>query len=311
MRNPAMRKALKDWSARSGRVWLMLAFLLYGLAGLGAQEQTAELPERHCLWRIQSPTGTVYLLGSVHVLRAEHYPLSAVIERAFAESRRLILEVKLDAVKPQRMQETILVKGRLAPGQTLKEVLAPAHYAQLSERAAAMAVPIQALDPFKPWMAALTLTMMKLRQLGYDPRHGVDQYFTRKAQEQGKDIEGLESFEFQFNLFERLPARLEEQLLLQTLEDMDVIEKQFDSLIRAWRRGDSEGLEEILSASFRGYPEIYKLLVVDRNREWLGQIEKFLAQNETTMVVVGAGHLVGREGLVELLRAKGHRVEQW
>jgi uncharacterized protein YbaP (TraB family) len=290
----------------------MLALLLCGFAELGGQEQAAqELARRHCLWRVQSGTGTVYLLGSVHLLKAEHYPLSAVMDRAFAESRRLILEVKLDAVKPQVMQETVLVKGRLGPGQTLQGLLAPAHYALLSERAAAMGVPPQALDQFKPWMAALTLTTLKLRQLGYDPRYGVDQHFTRKAQEQGKDIQGLESFEFQFNLFEQLPSGLQEQLLLQTLEEMTVIEKQFESLIRAWIHGDGADLEKILLASFRGYPEIYQRLVVDRNREWLGQIEKFLALSDTTMVVVGAGHLVGREGLVELLRAKGYGVEQW
>ena len=304
----------QKWARILGSVGTVLFLLLHGGATqLGAQEQaTQEVRDRrHSLWQVRSPTSTVYLLGSVHVLKAEHYPLGRPIEKAFNDSRKLILELKLDTLNPQLVQESMLVKGRLEPGQTLQKLLAPTTYALLKRRAEGMGVPVQALEPFKPWVAALTLTMLKLQQLGYDSRHGVDQYFSRKAQQEGKEILGLESFEAQINLFEHLLLPVQEAFLLQTLKDLEVMEKQFQSLLDAWMRGDAPALEKILLASFREYPEIYQRIVVDRNREWLAQLEKILAQNENAMVVVGAGHLVGGEGLIELLRAKGYGVQQW
>ena len=312
MTKPQMAGARK-WARVLGALGTAVLFILYlGAPQLAAQEQAPqEIRERrHSLWQVRSPTSTVYLLGSVHLLKAEHYPLGQPIEQAFNESRKLILELKLDTLNPQLVQESMLVKGRLEPGQTLQKILSPTTYALLKRRAEGMGVPVQALEPFKPWVAGLTLTMLKLQQLGYDSRHGVDQYFSRKAQQQGKEILGLESFEAQINLFEQLLLPVQEAFLLQTLKDLEVMEKQFQSLLDAWMRGDAPALEEILLASFREYPDIYRRIVVDRNREWLAQLEKILGQNEKVMVVVGAGHLVGGEGLIELLRAKGYGVEQ-
>ena len=292
--------------------WLVVLFLLCGWgARLAAQEQApGEIQAgSHCLWRVQSGANAVYLVGSVHLLKAANYPLSPAIEKAFSESQRLVLELNLDDVNPQ-VQGTMLAKGRLDPGTTLERIVAPKTYGLLQERAKEIGIPVQALDPFKPWVAALTLTTLKLKKLGYDPQHGVDQYFTRKAKQEGKEISGLETFEFQIDLFDHLSLPEQESLLLQTINELDVMEREFNNLVAAWDRGDTSALEKILLASFREFPEIYRRMVVDRNRAWVGEVEKMLARNEKAMVVVGAGHLVGKEGLVELLRAKGYAVEQ-
>ncbi|MGH7845003.1 MAG: TraB/GumN family protein [Candidatus Binatia bacterium] len=303
----------QKWARILGAAGTAFFLLLHGgEPRFAAQEQaTQELRERrHSLWQVRSPTSTLYLLGSVHLLKPEHYPLGRPIEEAFDDSRKLVLEIRLDNLNPQVVQGSMLAKGRLEPGQTLQKLLAPTTYALLKRRAEEMRVPVQALEPFKPWVAALTLSMLKLQQLGYEARHGVDQHFARKARQEGKEILELESFEAQINLFEQLLLPVQEAFLLQTLKDLEVMEKQFQSLLDAWMRGDAAALETILLASFREHPEIYRRIVADRNRGWLAQLEKILAQNENAMVVVGAGHLVGEEGLIELLRARGYGVEQ-
>jgi len=292
--------------------WLVAFFLLsVGGVRLAAQDQAPGGIQAgsHCLWRVQSETTSVYLVGSVHLLKADNYPLSPAIEKAFRDSQRLVLELKLDDVNPQN-QGTILAKGRLDPGTTLEGIVSPKTYGMLRERVKQVGIPVQALDPFKPWVAALMLTTLKLKQLGYDPQYGVDHYFTRKAKQEGKEISGLETFEFQIDLFDRLSLPEQESLLLQTISELDVMEREFNDLVRAWVQGDTAALEKILLASFRDFPEIYRRMVVDRNRAWAGEVEKMLAGNEKTIVVVGAGHLVGKEGLAELLRAKGYAVEQ-
>ncbi len=294
--------------------WLVVVILFCGWgARLAAQDQPpGEIrPGRHSLWKVQSGTHVVYLVGSVHLLKAANYPLSPAIEKAFSESRRLVLELKLDEVNPQAVQEAMLAKGRLEPGTTLKGIVSPETYGLLQRRAKEIGIPVQALDPFKPWVVALTLTTLKLQKLGYDPQHGIDQYFTRKAKQEGKEISGLETFEFQIDLFDHLSLSEQEALLLETMNELDVMENEFNNLVEAWVQGDTSALEKILLASFREYPEIYQRMVVDRNRGWMGEIGKILMRNEIAIVVVGAGHLVGREGLVELLRAKGYEVEQW
>ncbi|HWP57680.1 MAG TPA: TraB/GumN family protein [Candidatus Acidoferrales bacterium] len=312
---------MRSEAHRRGQSWraglLRAGLALWLLCGLGqpqphAEEQAAAArQERSSFWRVRSGKGTVYMLGSVHLLKPEHYPLSPAIEKAFASSARLVLEVNLDTVNAEGVQQAVLARGRLEPGQTLRSVLRPASYALLKQQAEAMGVPLQALETLKPWLVALTLTTVKLRQLGYDPEHGIDRYFLRKAKEQNKQILGLETLEFQVGLLDQMTPRLQELFLLQTLEDLDVLEQQFARLVDAWKQGDAAGLEKILMASFKEYPEVYERMVVDRNRKWLAEVEKLLEGDESALVVVGAGHLVGKEGLIELLRARGYAVEQW
>src|SRR5215471_4026210 len=157
--------------------WLVAFFLLcvWG-ARLAAQDRAPDGIQAgsHCLWRVQSETTSVYLVGSVHLLRADNYPLSPAIEKAFRDSQRLVLELKLDDVSSQD-QGTILAKGRLDPGTTLEGIVSPKTYGLLRERVKQVGIPVQALAPFKPWVASLMLTTLKLKQLGYDPQYGVDQ----------------------------------------------------------------------------------------------------------------------------------------
>jgi uncharacterized protein YbaP (TraB family) len=149
-------------------------------------------------------------------------------------------------------------------------------------------------------------------KLGFDPNHGIDRYFLSKATEKKKIVE-LESLEYQINLFSALSEKDQELFLLLTLRDIKVLEQELDQLIKAWTAGDEKGIELIMTKSIKENKKlipIYEKLVVERNRKMVSKIEDYLKEKETFFVIVGAGHLVGSQGIIELLKGKGFLIEQ-
>jgi uncharacterized protein len=262
------------------------------------------------LWEIRSAKTTVYLLGSIHFLKKESYPLNQVIEQAFSNTQKLVLEIDLGAVDQQKSQHSMVLKGMAADARTLRERVSTETFELTERRAEELGMKIQTLSRFKPWFVALAISTLKLQKLGFDPNYGVDRYFAERAKKDKKEIVGLETFEYQIDLFDRMSPEGQEMLLLQTLKDLDMMEKELDRLVQSWQSGDSQALETLLLKSYREYPEVYQSLIYDRNRKWLPRIERFLSQTESTLVVVGAGHLVGDGGLIDLLKERGYAVEQ-
>jgi hypothetical protein len=146
--------------------------------------------------------------------------------------------------------------------------------------------------------------------LGFDPNHGIDRYFYGRAKKENREVLGLETLEYQINLFDGMAERTQEAMLLQTLKDIHSIEGAIDTIIKAWSSGDMKTLDNVLLRSLKEYPEVYQRLILDRNRAWLPKIESYLSQNENYLVVVGAGHLAGKDSLIEMIMAKGYSVEQ-
>src|SRR5262249_2449578 len=143
-----------------------------------------------------------------------------------------------------------------------------------------------------------------------DPNYGVDRYLAERASKSGKPISGLETFESQMSIFDGLSAREQESMLRETLEEMDQLQKSAERIVQAWLTGDTASLEESLLSGMRAYPDLYQRLLVARNRRWLPQIEALIKQGGNALIVVGAAHLVGKDGLIELLRQQGYTVEQ-
>jgi uncharacterized protein YbaP (TraB family) len=166
------------------------------------------------------------------------------------------------------------------------------------------------LTPFKPWVAGLTMLVMHLQKLGYDPNLGVDRQLAQRAKLANKPVSGLESTESQFELLDRLPAGLQELMLRHSLREMEQIDKLVDDMVRAWRDGDVAATEKLFLESMTEYPELQEKMLDERNRNWLAPIEKFIHSGEDTLVVVGAAHLVGKNGLIELLKVRGYKLEQ-
>ena len=265
---------------------------------------------KSCLFKVTSASSTVYLLGSIHFMREANYPLKETIERAFAASSNAVFEVNMAEMDSPDTQALMLSKSVFTDGNTLEKSLNRATYRSLGEKTGEFGLDVQMLDNFKPWSVAMTLIGLKLNQLGFDPAKGIDRYFYAKALATGKRTFGLETMRYQIGLFDGLSPREQETLVQQTLNDFDTMESEMGEMLLSWTHGDVGNLENMLLKSFVDYPTLYEKFLVRRNRNWVSQIEVFLGRKTDWFVVIGAGHLLGQDGLVNLLRRKGYAVEQ-
>jgi uncharacterized protein YbaP (TraB family) len=297
-------KNLKD-RLTVGLIWLVALVLVLcaGVPRLRAREKSF-------LWKVGSERNSLYILGSIHFLRKNDYPLKKVMEDAFTQAKKLVLEVDLSSANRRKIQRLTLEKGVLQNDATLQQNVSPETYKLVEKRAGELGLNMRGMSSLKPWVVAVTLAAMKLRKLGFDPDVGVDRYFAGRAEREEKPVQGLETPEFQIGLFDQLSRHDQELMLLQTLKEMDLLERSVDRIINAWKTGDVAAMEKLMLASMREYPEVRQKLIDDRNRRWVPQLERFLSGSERALVVVGAAHLVGPTGIIELLKRKGYRVEQ-
>lgn len=265
---------------------------------------------KSCLWKVTSKTGILYLQGSIHVLTADSYPLAPAIEQAYAESEVLVLEVDMKKMTSPETQQRILEKAMLPGSKTLQNVLTPDTYQQFTAMCTEAGLPVTALAKFKPWFAATALALAKMQKMGFDPRYGLDKYFHNKAVADTKPVIGLESVDFQIDLFDSLSESNPNDFVARTLADLAVIESEMGNIDAAWRTGDINAVDVLIAKGFEGYPKLYRTFVADRNERWLKTFEVLLEGAKTHMVVVGAGHLPGTGGLLELLKQKGYSLEQ-
>jgi uncharacterized protein len=263
---------------------------------------------KHSLWMIAGKSNVVYLLGSVHLLKREHYPLATPIMAAFTNSQIAAFEADLEKMEDPVVQLKLLNQAKLPEGETLREHLTAETYRRFAGRVMETGLPEEAFNTFKPFVAAITLQMLELQKLGADPEFGVDKYFFKRAKAGGKQILALETVEFQIDLATNFSKSEGEMAMKSTLDDIDNTRKQFSEMITAWQRGDAASLEKLLNDALREAPTIYKRFLTDRNERWIPQIEKLLTGNKNAIVIVGAGHLVGADGVVELLRKRNFKV---
>jgi uncharacterized protein YbaP (TraB family) len=279
-----------------------LAWLAIG-HGIDAQEKTF-------LWEVSKDNHSIYLLGSIHYLRKENFPLHKSIIDAFDASKRIVLEIDLNRVSPDVAQRVTLEKALYRDGQTLRQNISQETYQLAEQHAAKLGIDMKVMGPMKPWFVALTLVAIKFQQIGLDPNLGVDHYLAERAKSSGKSTSGLETLEFQIGLLDQMSQRDQESLLRETAVELDLLDTNINQIVQAWLKGDGQSLEALLLAGMKEYPEVHEKIIVERNRRWVPQIEKIFAQGGGAMVVVGAAHLVGKDGVIEMLKARGYSLEQ-
>jgi uncharacterized protein len=267
--------------------------------------------QKSFLWQAQSSTTTVYLLGSIHMLKPNNYPLNPAIERAFDRSGTLAVEANINDTSKLDLQK--LVDSAFYPeGSNLARHVSSFTYDSVSKQTGKLGLPLELVDRQKPWFLGMMLEALELARLGFDPQYGIDVYFLTKAQGR-KRIAELESLDEQINLLSSFSDSEQESFLLYTLRNLDLLGSQVNDLIRAWTAGDTKSFESIVAASFHEDPKlapVIRKLVDDRNRNMVSKIEGYLRTRETYFVVVGAGHLVGDKGIIKALRARGYTVQQ-
>jgi uncharacterized protein YbaP (TraB family) len=289
---------------------LVLLLTLWWVCPAGAQPSNPAAATRHSLWKVEGGTNVVYLLGSFHLLKAGDYPLPPPMEAAFSNSTVVAFETDLEEMDKPETALKMMSKCALPAGQTLKEQLSPGLYEELNRHATQAGVPMMALDNLRPALAVMMLEVSALLKLGVDPEYGVDKYFFSRARKEGKTIVPLETMDFQIGLLTDFSKEEGELLVKTSLVDIDNTKKDYDQMVAAWRTGDSAAMAKLLNEATQESPAIYKRLVSDRNQSWVPRIEELLRGNKKAIVIVGAGHLVGSDGVVELLKKKNLKVTQ-
>lgn len=291
---------------------ILVAFILAWtfVTAVWAQGSLASDSNKHFLWSVETGTTTVYLLGSLHAMRSDAWPLAQEIERAYNDCEKVVFETDVEGMNGPAAQAKVITLGLYPEGQTLEQNISYETYRLLQKKATAFGLPTTYFARFKPWLCALTLAAIEFQRLGFDPQHGIDSYFLKRAKADGKETIFLETVEHQLNLFAQLDVREQESLLGQTLKDLEVMETLASDMVAAWEEGNVDKLSSMITISFKEYPDVYDRLFVQRNKEWAAQIDHLMKQNGSTLVVVGAGHLIGTEGLVELLKKKGYTAKQ-
>ena len=262
------------------------------------------------VWVIHGDHNTVYLAGSVHLLKANDSALPAAFERAYSGSQTLVMELDLAKVDQTAAAAWMLQNGMLPEGKTLRQVVGDARYQRLSTEAERLGLPLEVLGQLQPWVLGLQLTELEYTKEGFDPEAGVEQQLEHRAQSDGKPTAGLETLDQQLGFFQTLTIEQQNKFLDLTLDDLHEVDTEFQQVVGAWRRGDADKLAALLSQEYKEFPALYQLLVTQRNRSWEPQIQRYLHDSHNYFVVVGALHLVGQGGLLELLRKDGFKIEQ-
>src|SRR5436190_12689874 len=275
-----------------------------------AQPALDAAPARNFIWKATGKQGVVYLVGSVHVLTKDFYPLGQALETAYKDSDLLVEEVDLGDMQEPGAQFQMLSRGMLPSNQSLDKLVSPATFAAVSKRFTDIGMPVEPIKRFKPWLAALTLMAMEWQKAGFDAELGLDKHFYDRAKTDGKTVQGLETVDYQLARFDEMPAELQDRLLAETLKDLDTERTNLTTLVDAWRAGDAAAVERIVLKDLAQEPQLYQRLLVERNKNWLPKLEALFSRPGHAFVVVGAAHLVGPDGLIAMLKAKGYTVEQ-
>jgi len=282
-------------------------FFVFALCTTWAQAQE----NRGFLWKVSDSNSSVYLLGSVHFANANYYPMSQAIEAAFAEASTLAVEVDITSIDPIKTQQMMQQMGHYQDGRTLKDDLSPETWRKLEDYLAHQSIPTHLVVAQKPGMLIMTLTSMELMKLGMSPQFGIDLHFLSRAKGKKQIIE-LETLEQQMELL--LDMDDGDIAMNQTLDEFPTFPELSNQLLSAWQSGDTSIMQTLLiDEPLQKYPEskqYFDKMFTDRNLTMTDKIRGYLDDNKTYFVIMGAGHLIGEEGIISLLKEKNLKVER-
>jgi uncharacterized protein YbaP (TraB family) len=287
----------------------LTVLLLLALASAAVRAQPAG-PAKSLLWKVSSREGMVYLVGSVHLLTKDYYPLNPALDAAFSDSDLLVEELDLGEMQSATSRTSLLARSQLPPGQSLDQVVSATTFGLVTKRFSALGLPVDIVRQFKPWSLALMLLQLEWAKAGFDPELGLDRHFYDRARKEGKALRALETVEFQLSRFDGLSMDQQDRLLAQTIKDIETETANVTKLVDAWKAGDVATLERLSLQEIRQDRMLYQRFLVERNLNWMPVIESLFARRGRAFIVVGAAHLIGPDGLVQMLKAKGYSVEQ-
>lgn len=262
------------------------------------------------VWSVTSGSNTVYLGGTVHLLRPSDYPLPEEYEQAYQAASEIYFETDIRSMNDLSVQTQMLQQLTYSDERTLKTVLNDEAYAALSDYAANAGMPLMMLEKFKPGLLVSTFQLLEFQRMGFTPQ-GVDAYFNNRAIGDAKSLGQLETVQEQIGFLAAMGEGNESEFILLSLSELNETEKLMEEMIQAWRTGNNEQLSKMFVEDMKAEaPELYDSLLFQRNLKWIPKIDQMLTDSDTEFVLVGAAHLVGENGLLELLASKGYQIRQ-
>nr|WP_245198630.1 TraB/GumN family protein [Sphingopyxis italica] len=261
------------------------------------------------LWVVRDEDTTIYLFGTVHVLKPGLSWFDEAVKTAFDKSDQLMLEIVL----PEDQAEMVKVMMPLAidqSGRTLSSRLKPEQLAAYQAAMASVGLPAAQFDMFEPWFPAITLSVLPLTKLGYDPEQGAEKQLTGFAKAVSKPVAGLETLPEQLGFFDTLPETQQVAFLNAVVKDLDQLGPQLDKMVLLWAKGDPDGLAVAMNESLAATPELAKTLLWDRNARWADKLKARMDHPGTVFVAVGAGHLAGQHSVQDYLKERGLTVKR-
>lgn len=281
----------------------LVLFLVF--TPLRAEESSSPL-----LWKVEQGASTIYLFGTFHLLSRDVRWQDSRITGAFDSAGELVLEISEAETDPARIVSIVNNKGMYPRAGGLQRVISAETWLNLARQAAAVGIPEQAIGRFRPWYAAIVLTVTYAQTQGFLPEYGVETILTARANAAGKPIMGLETAQEQLSSLADHPEQIQVMMLEDTLQELADLPRILGDMTQAWVTGDEDGIAELIVDSAREIPELYDALIVRRNRNWIPLLEARLDKPGIYFVAVGVGHLVGDDSVVAMLRQRGHNVQE-
>ena len=275
-----------------------LAWLLLAVAGAAT---AGPLP----VWELETEGNSVRIMGSVHLLRESDYPLPEGLLEAYDPADKLVMEIDMDNVDSVAMSGIMMKLATDPQGKSLRELIGAEAYDEATAKAGELGVPLAMFSQYEPWFAALSISQLRMMQLGFDPNWGVEMQMVKRAKRDGKPIFGLETLEEQLSFMDGLDADTQRQFLLLSLDDAADVMEEVDTIVEAWRTGDTARMEALMLADMAQAPDLYDALLVQRNRSWVDSIKKLTRESDDYLVIVGAMHLVGEDSVLAMLEDVG------
>ena len=258
-----------------------------------------------CIWELDGAQGSkVYIAGSVHMLTEDEYPLPRIYEEIYQKADNVVFEVPMDEMLNMKTITKLMKSAMYPRGKSLKSELSKETYKALMDalgKAPGMKAIQFMANKVRPGFLIMILAQAKMLEAGADPSHGLDMHFFQRAKRDGKPVSGLETVEFQIQLFSKLTSDEEEALVKAALDSMGTMAEDFSKMVDTWKEGNAKAIAKMMNEELEQTPGMREALLVDRNKAWIPQIEKMLQSGKNTLVIVGAGHLAGADSVIDLL----------
>jgi len=262
------------------------------------------------VWKVSNGESYLYVGGTFHVLSASDHPLPTQFDHAYRQATHVVLETDMATLESPAFAQKTMMALMYTDGRTLQSELKPTTYSALMEYFSKRGIPPANMALFKPAGVALTIQVLEYQLLGMTKEAGVDRVFSTKAKQDGKQLGQLETPDEQLAFIRKMGEGKEDEIILHTLKEAETLPRDIVKLKRAWRGGDNKYMEKIATEKIQAeFPEMYDILLKNRNDAWLPKIENMLKNKEVELVLVGAMHLVGKDGLIKQFKRKGYKVE--